>query len=171
MEPLRLHTGRLQLRWLERQDAAFILQLTTDPEWLRFIGDRQVRDLDSAHDYIDSGPRAMYRELGFGLNRVALRSDDTPIGICGLLQRDTLADCELGFALLPGYRGRGYAFEAADAVLRHGFATFGKTRITAIVERENHASIELLQRLGLRRERSILAEPDRDSLDLYVIER
>ena len=170
-EPFRLHTRRLQLRWLEHRDAAFILQLTNDPQWLRFIGDKQVNDLESARAYLDSGPRTMYRKLGFGLNRVALRRDDTPIGICGLLQRDNLPDCDLGFALLPEYRNKGFAHEAAAAVLRHGFEQLGKVRILAIVNGDNDKSIDLLNRLGFSRESEILAEPNRSPVDLYAIER
>lgn len=167
---LRIETRRLRLRWLESRDAEFIYRLVNDPHWLRFIGDRHVSNLDDARVYIEDGPRAMYRSFGFGLNRIALRDDDTPIGICGLLQRDSLQDCDLGFALLPGFRGQGYAFEAASAILHHGFTELGKTRIAAIANPDNRDSIVLLTRLGFYREQTINMEPDRDALDLYVIQ-
>ena len=169
--PFHLETSRLQLRWLELGDAEFIYHLVNDPEWLRFIGDKRVSNLDDARTYIEEGPRAMYREQGFGLNRLALRDGDTPIGICGLLQRDSLADCDLGFALLPGYRSQGYAFEAACAILQYGFGELDKDRIVAIVSAGNQASIGLLTRLGFQREGKINMEPDRDPVDLYVIHR
>jgi len=88
--PFAIETSRLKLRWLELRDADFIYQLVHDPHWLRFIGDKQVADLEGARGYIEDGPRAMYRQFGFGLNRVALKDGDTPIGICGLLQWDSL---------------------------------------------------------------------------------
>ena len=169
--PLHLDTSRLQLRWLELSDAEFIYRLVNDPQWLHFIGDKRVSNLDNARSYIEEGPQAMYREQGFGLNRVALRDDHTPIGICGLLQRESMVDCDLGFALLPGYRGQGYAFEAASAILQHGFGKLDKKRIAAIVSADNQASVGLLILLGFQREGKINIEPDRDPVDLYVMHR
>jgi len=169
--PLRIETSRLRLRWLEPGDAGFIYHLVNDSQWLRFIGDRQVSNLEDAKAYIEDGPRRMYREAGFGLNRLALRDGDTPIGICGLLQRESLPHCDLGFALLPAYRGQGYAFEAASTILRHGFGELDKQCIAAIANADNHASIDLLTRLGFLRERAIDMEVNGDPLDLYVIRR
>ena len=96
--PLAIATSRLRLRWLTAGDADFVLRLVNDAEWLRFIGDKGARDLDGARRYIETGPAAMYREFGFGLNRVALGDGDRAIGICGLLRRATLAAPDLGFA-------------------------------------------------------------------------
>jgi ribosomal-protein-alanine N-acetyltransferase len=107
-------TDRLILRELTVEDAPFILELVNDPDWRHFIGDRGIRTLVDAGAYILGGPVAMYRRLGFGLWHVALK-DQTPIGICGLIKRDTLDHVDIGFAFLPGFRGRGYAYEAASA--------------------------------------------------------
>ena len=104
-----LETERLRLRRLTVDDAAFILELVNDPSWLRFIGDRGVRNLDDARSYILKGPVASYEKHGFGLWLVELKAEATPIGICGLLQRDTLPDVDIGFALLPQFCGQGYA--------------------------------------------------------------
>ena len=167
--PFNLETSRLQLRWLSLDDAAFIYRLVNDEQWLRFIGDKQVRDLDAARDFIDSGPRAMYRQHGFGLNLVTLKDGETAIGICGLLQRDSLATPDLGFAFLPGYRGQGYAREAAEVVLQHGFSSLEQTRIVAIVSSGNQASISLLEKLGFYLEGNIQMEPNGRPVDLYSI--
>ncbi len=113
----------------------------------------------------------MYQAFGFGLNRIALKQDDTPIGICGLLQRESLPDCDLGFAVLPEFRGRGCAFEAATAVLQHGFTQCNKLRIAAIVSVQNSASISLLEKLGFHYEQAICMEPNQDPVDLYVIQQ
>jgi RimJ/RimL family protein N-acetyltransferase len=169
--PFYLQTSRLQLRWLQQDDASFILRLVNDAQWLQFIGDKQVANLDAARAYIENGPQAMYRNFGFGLNRIALKQGDVPIGICGLLQRDSMQDCDLGFALLPEFRNSGYAFEAATAILQHGFTQFDKSRIAAIVNADNRASINLLIRLGFQREKPMCMEPNEDPVDLYVIQR
>lgn len=165
---LSIVTERLEIRWLGLDDAAFILELVNDPDWLRFIGDRQVPDLDAARAYLESGPLAMYRAHGFGLNRVALRDDDTPIGICGILQRDSLPDPDLGFALLPQYRRRGYATEAAAAILEHARDVLGLDRIVAILDRQNVICRALLLRLGFAYEGEIIPETHGAPVDLYT---
>jgi ribosomal-protein-alanine N-acetyltransferase len=167
--PFSIETSRLQFRWLDHADAEFIYQLVNDPDWLRFIGDKQVSSLDAARHYIESGPRAMYQQFGFGLNRVALKDGDTPIGICGLLQRESLPCPDLGFAFLPGYRRLGLAQEAATAVLQHGCSVLEQTRIAAIVSPENIASIRLLEKLGFAIDDQTQMAPNTGPVDLYTI--
>lgn len=150
-----LETARLRLRQLTPDDAAFILGLVNDPSWLRFIGDRNVRTLDDARDYILKGPVASYEKHGFGLWLVELKAGGTPIGICGLLKRDTLPDVDVGFALLPKFCGQGYITEAGRATLVYGRAKLGLKRIVAITAPDNQASIRVLEKLGLRFEKVI----------------
>lgn len=164
-----LETERLALSKLTPEDAPFILELVNDPDWLRHIGDRGVRTLDDAREYIRKGPLAMYEQHGFGLYLTALRSGGTPIGLCGLIKRDSLEDVDVGFAFLPAYRGRGYAQEAAAASLMHGRDTFGLRRIVAIVSPDNRDSIRLLGKLGMRFERTLELTPG-DEVQLFAIE-
>ncbi|MDB5359344.1 MAG: Ribosomal-protein-alanine acetyltransferase [Rhodospirillales bacterium] len=161
-----IETDRLILRELATEDASFILALVNDPDWLRFIGDRRIRTLVDAGAYILGGPVAMYRRLGFGLWHVALK-DGTAIGICGLIKRDTLDHVDLGFAFLPAYRGRGYAFEAAAASLAYGRNVLKLERIVATTALDNEASGRLLEKLGLRFERVIRPAADGAELKLY----
>src|SRR5262249_49084316 len=98
-------TERLRLRYLTADDAAFILDLLNEPEFIRNIGDRGLRTLEDARLYIESGPVTGYKASGLGLYLVELRDDAMPIGICGLLKRDYLADVDVGFALRAGFRG------------------------------------------------------------------
>ena len=150
-----LTTDRLVVRRFEPADAAFILELVNDEAWLRFIGDRGVRTLEDARNYIERGPLAMYERFGFGLYLVATRDPLTPVGMCGLLKRDTLPDVDVGFAFLPAYRGRGYAGESARGVLRLAHEQFGVTRITALARPENASSIRVLEKLGFSYERLV----------------
>lgn len=145
-----LETDRLVLRPLTVEDAAFIFRLVNEPAWLRFIGDRGVRTLDDARNYILTGPVEMYARFGFGLYLVELAESGTPIGLCGLLKRETLDDVDIGFALLAEFHGKGYAYEAATAVMAYGRNVLGLARIVAITAPDNHKSINLLQRLGLK---------------------
>jgi len=170
MQTLSLETSRLRIRQLEVDDAGFIYRLVNDPQWLRFIGDKGVSNLDDARDYIETGPLEMYRKNGFGLNLVALKDSNEAIGICGILQRETLTEADLGFAFMPDYRGRGFAFEASQAVLEHGLENLGLERVAAILSPQNTASEKLLRKLGFNFERNFQAQVDTEILDLYIID-
>jgi RimJ/RimL family protein N-acetyltransferase len=150
-----VETDRLSLRRLTVDDAAFILELLNEPSFLEFIGDRGVRTLDDARRYILTGPVRSYERFGFGLYLTTLRESGVPIGICGLLKRDTLEDVDVGFALVPRFWSRGYALEAASAVMAYGRDVLGIHCIVAITSPANHTSIRVLQRLGLRFARMI----------------
>ncbi|WP_261319292.1 GNAT family N-acetyltransferase [Microbulbifer agarilyticus] len=146
-------TERLRLRQLTDSDAdaQFTLELLNDPDFHRYIGDRGVRTLEDARQYILRGPIAMYASHGLGMYCVELK-DGTPIGQSGLMRRAELDNVEVGFAYLPQYRGQGYALEAATAAMQWGKESLGLTRILAIATPENHASIKLLEKLGLSKE-------------------
>ncbi|HUP22314.1 MAG TPA: GNAT family N-acetyltransferase [Thermoanaerobaculia bacterium] len=161
-------TDRLRLRRIVPDDAAFLLELLNDPSFLANIGDRGVRSLDDARAYIDGGPVASYVRHGFGLYLVELAEPREPIGICGVLRRDGLADPDLGFALLPRHWGRGFALEAAQAVLEHARATLGLRRLVAITLPGNQGSKRLLERIGFRLEGTIRLAGDSEELELYA---
>jgi RimJ/RimL family protein N-acetyltransferase len=167
MTTTTIETERLQLRRLTLDDAAFIVELLNQPSWLLYIGDKGVRTLDDACRYLNEGPLAMYERHGFGLYRVGLKGDDAPIGLCGLIKRDTLEDVDIGFAFLPQYWGQGYAYEAAAATMAHGHRVLGLPRIVAIVSPGNQASIRLLEKLGLQFERTMRLSKEADEVKLY----
>jgi RimJ/RimL family protein N-acetyltransferase len=163
-----LRTERLLLRRLNETDAAFILELVNDPDWLRHIGDRGVHTLEDARQYILQGPVAMYARRGYGLYGVEVIATGVLAGICGLIKRETLEDTDIGFALLPSFRGSGYAYEAAAATLRHARDDLGLPRVVAIVSPDNSASIGLLERLGLRCEKLIRMPNDTADVALFT---
>ena len=144
-----LETERLALRWFTPEDAPLILHLLNDPLFLRFVGDKNVRTLDDARQYLRHGPLASYARHGFGLCHVSLKAAGTPIGMCGLLKRDTLEDVDVGFAYLPQFGGQGYATEAARAMLHYGRTGLGLKRIVAITAPDNAGSIRVLKKIGL----------------------
>ena len=149
-----LQTGRMALRRLTPADAPFIRDLVNEPSWIRFIGDRGVRTEEDARAYLLKGPIAMYERHGFGLWLCEAKATGEALGICGLIKRDTLDDVDLGFAFLPRHWGQGYAHEAAAAVLDYGRAVLELDRIVAITSPDNVPSIRLLEKLGLRLERT-----------------
>ena len=144
-----IETERLALRWLTPEDTPLILHLLNEPLFLRFVGDKNVRTLDDAEEYLRHGPLASYARHGFGLFHVSLKAAGTPIGMCGLLKRDTLEDVDVGFAYLPQFGGQGYATEAARATLHYGRTVLGLKRIVAITAPDNASSIKVLNKIGL----------------------
>ncbi len=164
-----LETRRLVLRRLTTDDAPFILELLNEPSFLEFIGDKGVRTLDDARDYIRTGPLASYDEHGFGLYLVLLKDGEVPIGMGGLLRRKGLQDVEVGYAIRPPHWRKGYALEAASALLHYGREAFGLRRIVAITSPDNVGSQALLGRLGLKFEGPLRLNGDSE-IHLFAIE-
>ena len=150
-----LETDRLFLRRLSTNDVAFIVELLNEPSFIRNIGDKGVRTTADASKYLLTGPIASYEQFGFGLYLAELRDSGIPIGICGLLKRESLDDADIGFAFLERFWGHGYAFEAASAVMDYGRRLLRLPRIVAITAPDNQASIKVLEKICLRFEKMI----------------
>jgi RimJ/RimL family protein N-acetyltransferase len=163
-----LETDRLILRRLAPGDAEFILELLNDPDWLRFIGDKGVRTIEDSRSYIRKGPMEMYDRLGLGLCLVEVKEGSLPAGICGLIKRDSLPDVDLGFAFLPAFRGKGFAYESASAAMAYGRDVLGLDRIVAITSRDNERSMRLLEKLGMRFERMLRLGNDPEEVRLFA---
>lgn len=162
-----VETERLIANKLSTGHAAFILELVNSPGWLEFIGDRGIKTIPDAEYYIINGPMASYEKNGFGLYLLSLKQTGIAIGICGLIKRDTLEHPDIGFALLPAYTGKGYAQEAASAVLRYAKEKLEIKKIAAITLEKNHRSIQLLTKLGLLFEKKIKFADKEEELMLF----
>lgn len=165
-----LSTARLALRWLTTADADFMLQIWNDSDFVRYVGDRGLRSDRDARFAIENGPLRLYSQFGYGPYLLTLKSTGEPIGICGLFRRERLPDPDIGFALLPGYRGHGYAREAADAVVEQARHSLKLTRLTAIVAAENEDSVRLIEKLGLRFEQMLRLGGDDREACLYAVD-
>lgn len=165
-----IETERLTLRWMTVEDAGVILELLNDPDWLRYIGDRGVRNLADAQAYLLTGTIAMYQRLGFGLYLAERKPDGVPMGICGLVKRDFLVDVDLGFAFLPAFRTQGYARESAAAVMDYARDTLGLKKLLAITSTDNERSCRLLERLGFHLEGLIQVPPGGRDARLFEID-
>jgi [ribosomal protein S5]-alanine N-acetyltransferase len=167
--PTIVETDRTILREMDSSaDAEFTLRLLNSPKFIKYIGDRGVRSVAEAADFIETPYRKSYRDNGFGLYTVELKADGTQIGICGFVKRETLPLPDIGFAFLPEFERRGYAFEAARATLEFGRGRLAMTRVLAIVSPANEASAALLLKLGFRSDRSI--DSAGEIVDLYDLE-
>ena len=143
-----IQTERLLLQQVHLKDAAFIYELLNSPGWIEFIGDRGVHSLADAAQYIKKSFLDSYEKNGFGLYKMVLKASNEPIGLCGLVNRPSLEDIDIGFALLSSYVQKGYAYEAAAATMDYATTKLGLTKIVAITTKENHASQKLLKKIG-----------------------
>lgn len=167
MEPIK--TERLALRRFTLGDADFILELVNEPSFIQNIGDRGVRTYSDAEKYLENGPISSYARNGFGLLAVTLNDTGQPIGMCGLIKRDTLEDVDIGFAFSPRFWSKGYAFEAAQAVMNHAKDVLGLKRVVAIVDPNNAGSIRVLEKLGMIFEKIVKLSEDDIDLKLFSI--
>jgi RimJ/RimL family protein N-acetyltransferase len=165
-----LQTERLILRRLCLDDTAFILRLLNEPSFLQNIGDRKVRTIEDARNYILNNPMASYQRLGFGLYLVEEKATGAAIGMCGLLKRDSLDFPDLGYALVPEFWGRGYAMESAAAVLAYARNTLNLSRILAITNEDNERSIRVLERIGFSFAKTIRMNGDAAEVKLFVFD-
>jgi RimJ/RimL family protein N-acetyltransferase len=165
--PPEFETPRLRLRRLVLADAPFVVELLNEPSFIVNIGDRGVRTLEDAHEYLRAGPMAMYERHGLGLLHVARKPDGAAVGMCGLLKRDILPDVDIGYAFLPAYWGGGFAFEAAQATLLQAARNTSLRRVIGVVSQGNEASIRVLEKLGMRFERTYPMYPDEPEVRLY----
>jgi GNAT superfamily N-acetyltransferase len=154
------------MRRLDAVDAPFILQLLNEPSFLENIGDRGVRSLDDARGYIARGPVASYEKHGFGLFHVSLKDSGETIGMCGLLRRDWLDAPDVGFAFLPQFWSKGYAYESSVGVIEWARRTFGVARVVGIVKPGNIGSIRVLEKLGMRFAR-VVTSPEGQASSLF----
>jgi RimJ/RimL family protein N-acetyltransferase len=162
-----LLTARLKLRELEDSDWAFIVELLNDPAFLEYIGDRGVRNMDQAREYI-AKLKVARATHGYALYGVALLQSDTLIGLCGLVRREALPHADLGFAFLPAHRKNGYAREATEAVLKEA-STLGVKPLLAICSPHNVPSRRLLEQVGFRFERMIVLPQQTAETCLYEL--
>ena len=162
-----IETERTILREVTETDAAFILDLLNQPSFIKYIGDRNVRSVKQAREYIESRFTGSYKQFGFGMWAIELKENKTPIGICGFVRRETLPDADIGFALLPQFERRGYAFETAAATMRYGREELNFKRTLAITSQNNEASVRLLEKLDFKFERFIKISDDAEEVKLF----
>ena len=164
-----LETERLVIQHFSLSDAPFIFELLNTPSWLKYIGDRKIKTLEDAEKYLLNGPIKNQGTVEFGLSLVKTKNENRSIGMCGLIKRDTLKDIDIGFAFMPQYEGKGYAYEAASALITKAKNTLNINRIVAITVAYNHSSIKLLEKLGMVLEGNIYMKGDDEELMLFSI--
>lgn len=164
-------TERLLIKPTSVGDAEFIYQLMNTPKFIKYVGDRDIKSVESAKDYIKTKMLPQLKRLGFSNYTIFRKSDNTKIGTCGLYDREGLDGIDIGFAFLPGYERKGYAYESANRLIQAAFEEFEIEEIKAITSKENISSQRLLEKLGLEMAGTIELPNEDDELLLYKIEK
>lgn len=143
-------TERLLLRPTSVEDAEFIFELQNSPKWLQHVGDKNIRTVEDAEIFIREKMLPQLQRLGYSNYTLIRKTDHQKIGTCGLYDREGIEGIDIGYAMLPEFEGKGYAFEAAQKIKTVAFDDFGQKVISAITSKENLPSQKLLEKLGLR---------------------
>ena len=162
-------TERLWLKPTNKADAPFIFELLNSPKWLRYIGNRYIHSINDAKVYIHQHVVPQFERLGYGNYVIVRKNDGAKVGACGLYDRDGLEGIDIGFALLPDFERKGYAFEAANCLKIAAFEVFKLNEIVAITTKNNIASQKLLDKLGLQFKGYVYLPNDQEQLLLYKL--
>jgi len=146
-------------------DAPFILDLLNTEGWLKYIGEKGVRDLEQAEHYIEIGPIEAYKSPGNGLMLLLNKTTGEYLGICGLLRRDYLDHPDIGYALMPRFEKNGYITEACTAILTWHKTYKKLSKIYAVVLPSNERSIKLLMTMEFKYKESM--EREGEVINLY----
>jgi ribosomal-protein-alanine N-acetyltransferase len=162
-------TDRLILKPTTLADAEFIRSLYNSPKWIKFIGDRQLNTVKDAENYIQTKLMPQMERLGYGTYTIIRKSDGEKVGSCGLYDREGVNGIDIGFALLPDFEKKGYAFESVNYLKEIGFSDFKLKQISGITSKKNKASQDLLMKIGLKFEKTIILSNETEEILLYTL--
>ena len=164
-------TERLIIRPTSEIDSEFIFELLNTPTWLKYIGDRKIETIENAKNYIKDRMTPQLERLGYSNYTVIRKQDNKKIGTCGFYDREGLQGIDIGFAFLPEYEKKGFAFESSNRLKEAAFNEFGLETISAITTKDNTSSQKLLEKLGLKLTGTTLLPNEEEELLLYKIEK
>lgn len=167
---ISLETERLLLKPTSEEDAPFLFYLMNSPKWLKYIGNREITSFEKARNYILRRIKPQQAQQGLGSFTVIRKADQKKIGTCGLYRREGLPAPDIGFAFLPRFEHKGYAFEAARKVLETGLETYHLQQILAITTADNTSSQRLLKKLGLKQTGMVLLPGDEAQCCLFELQ-
>ena len=148
-------TSRLIISEFTTADAPFYLELLNTPKWIKYIGDRHVKNIEEAKTYLLEKTIPAYSKQGFGFYKLTHKTSNKIIGTAGLISREKLQYPDIGFALLPEFEGKGFGYESSIKILELAQFKFNIERVLGITLEHNTASIKLLEKLGLQFEKIV----------------
>lgn len=160
-------TERLILRPMSLDDGEFIFDLYNRPKFIQHIGDRNIKTVADAENYIKNRFMPQFEKLGFGNYLILTKEGNHKIGGVGIFEREGLEIVDIGFSLLAEFEGKGYAYEAALKVKSIGMDDFGLKKISAITSKNNYSSQKLIEKLGLKFQKMVMIPEDSEELMYY----
>ncbi len=156
-----LITKRLKIRPLALTDKDFIYSLTNTSGWLQFIGDRNIKNVLDAENYI----KKILGSPNYYYSIFELNDSKKPIGIVTFVKRDNQEFQDFGFATLAEYEGKGFTYEASKKYLESLDENGSYDTILGITKPTNIKSISLLEKLGFNL--SAKQTINNDSVEIY----
>ncbi|REJ82349.1 MAG: N-acetyltransferase [Bacteroidetes bacterium] len=150
MVNFELHTERLLIRNFNSGDALGLISLSQDEKSTRYTEDQKLSGLEEALNEINSFSENATE--GFGKWAMILKDEVNFSGWCSMLRDDKTGEVSLGMRVLPEYRNKGLATEAASACINFGFGTLLLERIIGKTVAENPASSKVLRKIGMKHE-------------------
>lgn len=166
----KIETERLYIRPVEIEDAAFFFELFNTKNWIKYIGDRNVKNVNEATEYIQKVMQPQVTLFGPSNYTIIRKEDNKKIGCCGLYNRNGVKGLDIGYALLPKYEGNGYAYEASSKILQIAFEDYPIHQISAIITKDNASSYRLLAKMRFDLTGTITLPNEKEELLLFKIE-
>lgn len=166
-----LETERLILKPTQPEDASFLLALLNSPKWLEHIGNRNVTTEAEAEQYIQVRMLPQLERLGYSNNTVILKETGAKMGVCGIYHREGVEGVDIGFAFLPDFEKKGYAYESATILIHTAFTQYGITQLNAMTTHTNIESQKLLEKLGFQYVENIFIPNDEEELRRYELKK
>ncbi|AKK72556.1 GNAT family acetyltransferase [Chryseobacterium gallinarum] len=163
-------TERLIIRPMSLEDKELIFRLYNSPKFIQYIGDRNIKSVEDAENYIKNRFLPQFEKLGFGNYLVMTKEGNEKIGGVGIFEREGLDIMDIGYSLLEEFEGKGYAYEAAQKVKSIGMEEFGLTKISAIISKDNLSSQKLIEKLGLVFKKHVTLPGENEELNYYETE-
>jgi ribosomal-protein-alanine N-acetyltransferase len=146
---MKLETERLELRSATPADAPHLQALYSSPEVLRYLPPFPPISLEQAARAIERRVK-MEAELGYAPFMIVRKDGDEFIGSGGVVPVKETSDVEIAYHFLPSAWGKGYATEAATAILAFGFENARLNEIIGLAYPDNVASWRVLEKVGMR---------------------
>ena len=148
-----LETERLLMRKFSMDDLPRLIELRSDPEVYKYLGGTRLQNPEAIEKrlrfYIDC-----YEKLGFGVCAMIWKQTGETFGWSGLMPLENTGEIEIGYGMSKDFWGKGIGYECAKAWLEYGFENAGLERIVAVAQPENTGSWRIMEKLGMRYEKT-----------------
>ncbi len=146
-------TNRFYLRESTKDDAELGYLLNLDPAVIKFTGDPPFASIDAARSFLASYDA--FAKYGMGRWYIFYKKTHEFVGWCGLKYHPDTQEVDLGYRLLKKYWDQGIATETSLACIRYGFEVLGVKEIISRADKENVASIRVMEKIGMKFDRKI----------------